>query len=1188
MDNTTQHNTTQHTRGVSEVLSRTWIAQPLSMFATFTSLLEGTRILLAATAILICLQTQNLVGQNVPGAQLAECAGTGTPLNGQKSTHCDHSSQYWGDEGFGDSHPSDIAHLPHPDAGTIRFRVNFIICQRSDGSGNFQNNAQDIQFLNDWVDRCNAVLTLWDENQGSCSQAVANHAKFQVIPNFVFIQDDFAWNNDNDPGPTSGPNYQIPNEPGWWLNNLDASIHTNSSIPKGLNVYLTVDGSTFNAFQSGILEINNKTGNCAQQPNWIECHFRYWWSGEFASLTELNRSVRAHCPNFYLKYLWFQQRNQTQFPFSTTRGWLINEGQTLAHEFGHNFGMWHSDACQNLMSTNNQSSKLRNWQVGRIHRYLATSAMRQFVDCDDTYNNDGASHHTERVVSNNETWDLDMRVFSDVRVRSGATLTISCKLLMPENGVIHVERGAKLLLDEGEIWRANTCNPNQYWSRIGLHGNFSVAQPGGNSPIANAGGIVELHKALIEGARVGISTYRAGEPWTQDFWGGKVISNESVFQDCRKGVEFMKYDLPNLSSFKKTKFIKTGTGTTHVGVSIWDTDGISFNETTFKEMQRFGIISGDAVISMQNKCEVSNSLIGVHMNYTNPVISGISQIGSIQIQPAQRNKFTDNTVGLEIFAGGRTDILNNSFKDYDFDMSVAGNATTYSELNDFGATSTGCQFDETGDYANTINCNNYSTVLVGTNVQGKNRVLKFDHETYQTNNHDVFIENNATSLGQMATLQGLPNAALQNSFTVGQGANIQHSTAAPWDPSQQFYYFYDSGNPIYRPDCAQNDPNCGNPSGLWDIFDGGERPAYKCVKPMVECQEESCWHDVKDQYTDTKQMLDYGKSAVVLNAAAGYGVDALQLLAGASPYLSDEVLQAIIENQAFSPTEILDLLVANAPLVGSIYELAQRNLSSSLLKPLTDIQLSQNISIRAGLEHQLLELASQENELASKLLSTYIATQNFGAAIQMLSSDLDNLNRKRLFGVYLHQGNYDAASDILATLPAVEVPDSDFKTVQAINIRRLRNHGHLDLDATDIAELEAVIAHDGAERFIAQSLIVQLTEAAYLPDMPNLEGSKRKATNREESKASIAINRDIKLNPNPATDEVYFALNDSKSQIHHVTLTAMHSGKKVVTLHQRDLATNKLNVSQLPTGVYTVQFVFSDGQVTNVKLVVQR
>ncbi len=62
-----------------------------------------------------------------------------------------------------------------------------------------------------------------------------------------------------------------------------------------------------------------------------------------------------------------------------------------------------------------------------------------------------SDHKNTWTISTNETWDFDIQMYNDIVVRSGATLTVKCKIAMAINGKIKLEKGAKLIVDGGEI-----------------------------------------------------------------------------------------------------------------------------------------------------------------------------------------------------------------------------------------------------------------------------------------------------------------------------------------------------------------------------------------------------------------------------------------------------------------------------------------------------------------------------------------------------------------------------------------------------------------------------------------------------------------------------------------------------------------------------------------------------------------
>ena len=272
-------------------------------------------------------------------------------------------------------------------------------------------------------------------------------------------------------------------------------------------------------------------------------------------------------------------------------------------------------------------------EIGKTHQAFGIyPSLWQFIDCDQNYNSPTAN----RIVTTNEVWDLKMRLYSNVIVKAGATLTISCEILMPYDGNITVERGARLIVDGGIVRRANTCTPSQFWRGIVVNGNNSLAQPLG-MPTANQAGVVLLKgDGMIEGAVIG--TAAKGHPNfdVPEFRGGLIQATDFTFRDCRKGAKFMKYDgFVDFSKFDNVLFERTSTGSMHTGVSIWDTDGILFERCTFQNVATSGIIAWDAAFNVKQKNRFNGADIAIHAGASQP-LNGQIQVGVLGLQGNDR------------------------------------------------------------------------------------------------------------------------------------------------------------------------------------------------------------------------------------------------------------------------------------------------------------------------------------------------------------------------------------------------------------------------------------------------------------------------------------------------------------------------------------------------------------------------
>lgn len=101
----------------------------------------------------------------------------------------------------------------------------------------------------------------------------------------------------------------------------------------------------------------------------------------------------------------------------------------------------------------------------KIHRALSLKTPRKYVDKCPYSEVPIEIKNDEEGLPINEVWNMDFRVYNDVIVRSGNTLTITCKVSFPEQAQLLIEPGATLILNGGTL--TGSCN---MWKGIKLMG----------------------------------------------------------------------------------------------------------------------------------------------------------------------------------------------------------------------------------------------------------------------------------------------------------------------------------------------------------------------------------------------------------------------------------------------------------------------------------------------------------------------------------------------------------------------------------------------------------------------------------------------------------------------------------------------------------------------------------------------
>ncbi len=926
---------------------------------------------------------------------------------------------------------------------------------------------------------------------------------------------------------------------------------------------------------------------------------KYRWCSQYPTAGDLTRTSRIHIPNLYLKYWWFKNRpDVVGVPFTVSRTWLVNEGRSLGHEFGHSCSLLHNFNCSNNLMT--QSGGTRNTltltQVGAMHRHLSISNLRQFIDCTERYDTPNYSA-TRAVTAPDEVWDLNVRLYSSVVVKTGARLTLTCNLLLPYDGKITVERGAKLIVDGGTVTRANTCDPSQHWRGIYVQGNSSQPQASPFSfPAATSSGIVVFqNNALIEGAVVGAATAKSETELSNGaYWGGVIYSDGATFRDCRKGAEFMQYHFPNLGDFKNTTFERTGSGSSYAGVTIWDTDGIDFETCTFDGMTQNGIRAGDAVFNVTKGCQFSGSDMAILTGAASPLSNDI-RIGEMGSTVANRNKFFNNTIGIRAMANTRLLVYSNDFEDYDFDVAIVGASNNELRENHFTGTTTGNQFETVGLSPNLNRCNFYLNTALGTNLIGDNRGWTLTNEDFTTNTYDLLLEGPSNNPGRIATNQGGGGAAKYNFFSLNKPENIKTSTVPPNNNTIFFRYFHPNSviDVRLKPKCGLTE-SCTPASVFFNIQTTGDNNEV-CVQtpPPAEtpCETRPCLEAVRTALAQKRALLEQGDSPMHFTALQTNGGSAAtydQLLA-ASPYLSDALLRAVADNGAMNTHYKEQLFSANTPLTASVLDYLPGKISQSALLNLQNASANYAVSARAQLEAEIENLTTQREGITDALIREYRIAGNWDMIETLLNEDLNPLNRRRLFGAKVEQQDYVAAAAVLQNFPIASTDDQYFLQVQNINLARLNAGLGYELSSGDNALLTQIAVSGEASAGYAQSLLMMLTGEIIRPKMPDLAGERSTWQQANHIVATENESDFFILSPNPANDflSIRLLLPPAEATQCRIEIYDLPTGRLVQSHDLPGSDTVFLSVEQLPQGLYQITLCRQGRCIDRQKLLIQ-
>lgn len=293
----------------------------------------------------------------------------------------------------------------------------------------------------------------------------------------------------------------------------------------------------------------------------------------------------------------------------------------------------------------------RTWtspmQAGIIHRSSHLGSMARYM-----YPAQDPSDHPW-VISADQTWDFPIRMFQDIIVKKGATLTIQCEVQMPPGGRIRVEKGGKLIVDKGLI---TSYHPKTRWNGIEAYGDK------GKGPSTDYQGYVELKNgAMIENAQGAVRNFS----WDNGAQGGGIIkATDAYFYNCWRGLELNDY--PNYATsinIERCTFLLDDLRAKHINSTPFETQVTSWN-----------VLRGINIKNCLFKVDIPDSLYK-HEKRNGAILSSQSGMG------IQSNTFDGFRKGVDAYSyagtAGRTmSVYHNTFKNNTWSIAVRNNAYT--------------------------------------------------------------------------------------------------------------------------------------------------------------------------------------------------------------------------------------------------------------------------------------------------------------------------------------------------------------------------------------------------------------------------------------------------------------------------------------------------------------------------------
>lgn len=708
----------------------------------------------------------------------------------------------------------------------------------------------------------------------------------------------------------------------------------------------------------------------------------------------------------------------------------------------------------NLMGGNKDQEYISPLQAGQMHRALSLTSSRKYVHCEKS--------RIPLIITDEQLWDFDIKLYRDLIVESGAKLTLTNHLVMNPDCRIIVKQGGKLIVDGATI--GIDLYEKEQWQGVQVWGNVSQHQ------FAIEGQYEQGYLELKNGAKIE-NAITAVDLWDGNNYntaGGIVKATDSYFINNSRTVRCMPYrnfnpinsniEYPYNAVFRNCSF---EINDSFIGNSLFREHVYLKWVTGFKFYGCDFILSGNAGSVTDNTYGIYSSRSGLNVDavcssllypcdeYDRSLFSGftygISAEESDYPVTIKRTDFVNNKYGVSLYETSCPTILQSTFQ-------IGGNGCGYGifcegshryifEENSFSKHPT--MFDNTYGilmrntmstnrvYRNTFEglyCgniaigNNVVTDAFGEHISG----LSYECNTNANNEIDFYVDRwDGVSYNGIQRSIGNEAVASGNVFSAT-GFHFYNNG----DDCVDYYYANNIGETPYGNKCYRVYTHLASENTCLSNYDNNLSVVFTEEERLV--RERDFLRYYNDYYA-FKQLLnsrvDGGNTNAELsnvrNASMDNMWDVRTTLLGHSPYLSQEVLFEIVDkNDVFPESVIFEILASN------LDELKKDTLISHLesqVFPLPDYmiemleQLAYGTTVKTVLQNQILrckyEYTNAANDIIRSILNDtiidYSELRGWLGNLGELDADVE------IVSTYIRQGDYDSAFSLANMLPSL-------------------------------------------------------------------------------------------------------------------------------------------------------------------------
>ncbi|MCF8237468.1 MAG: T9SS type A sorting domain-containing protein [Saprospiraceae bacterium] len=775
-----------------------------------------------------------------------------------------------------------------------------------------------------------------------------------------------------------------------------------------------------------------------------------------------------------------------------------------------------------------------------------------------------------------------------------------------------VPRNARLNIYGGVLVGSNQCLPAgdepKPWGGIQVwgtqdqpHPTYAAVAGTGNAAYLNSNhGIVHFTWGTIKHVNdvfAGAGAIAAGPSYPFDqflpssgsstwinHFGGIVITYGGIFEECRKGVELQAYPAPGQTNASICRFTDSYWTSCGEGIINAGAQGVSVYACTFEQDNPGATTRG--IVDLNARMQIGGSLfkkLGHGVDVLSPTSLNMQvKIGDLT-HSSQGNLFETCQLGVWAQGTDQLEIGNNYFTNPTNISGYAGvwldGPNSYSIANnEFSDLWEGILMSNTQQpFASAdLSCNLYEDTEFSLFSFGNNANLDFQSEDFDDSGEDLRYEGNSVTTGVIPH-QGYGGNAVYNYFS----PQIPLANFVSMGNTTTFNYYHPSGSVPAEliPHCAINDGCTTTTSNHYNL--DGSYVEFSCPHEPNEqllCETGGCLDTLRMQLDSLSALIDGGDTDGLLGliSSSPGSSSTVTALLGASPYLSDDVLIAVIEAAGMAEADKRTILVANALLQKKVVEAAiEEELSEATLVAIDTVS---SASGRSLLEQEIRKVSQAYwAGLRSMILANGVDSAGYATSVTLVADQDHPEAERQLYEWQVDLGKWTDAQSTLDSLPAGW---QAWKDLQQLHLDKLQSFG----DTLTLAQeslLDSIALEHSANGSVARSLLALWQSEMFYPFAPQSLPSEKTIRPITGGLTNAGLN----VYPNPGNGE-FILTTHSINGDPGGSITVLDLGGTPVWQQAGLQPKQVLDLQTLPSGMYFVRILSRDEQAT-LKLVIK-